>query len=180
MISKVITFLVGFVGGCTFGGLYFKSKYEKLADAEIKDMMDWYEARLNKTEETVEEKKDMEEIKTICSDNGYVVTDVTPKKKTTKPKKRKTYPGISVISPEEFNSQEDDYPSYDVSYLTLYSDGTLVRDSNYSKVEDVDSFVGIDNLKDIGKFEADILHIRNDNLSMFYEISYVDSEYDGE
>ena len=55
MINKVIIFLVGFVGGCTFSGLYFKSKYEKLADAEIKDMMDWYEARLNKTEETVEQ-----------------------------------------------------------------------------------------------------------------------------
>ena len=69
MINKVITFLVGFVGGCTFGGLYFKSKYEKIADTEIKDMMDWYEAKLNKTEETVEEKKDMEHL--LAMDNQF-------------------------------------------------------------------------------------------------------------
>lgn len=73
--------------------------------------------------------------------------------------------GIHIIEPDEMYQEE----SYDVAFYTYYDDGVLA-DENDMEVKDPENVVG-DALKHIGKYEPDIIHVRNDNNSMYYEIS---------
>ena len=63
-----------------------------------------------------------------------------------------------VIEPGEFG--EVDY--YEQVYLTYYSNGVITNDISGDVVTDIDELIGVGSLDDIGKYEDDILHVRND------------------
>ena len=44
-------------------------------------------------------------------------------------------------------------------------------------VEDIEGTVGVENLKQIGKYEEDALHVRNDELKTDFEILRVLDKY---
>lgn len=73
--------------------------------------------------------------------------------------------GIHVISPDDLYQEEE----YDMVYYTYYDDGVLA-DENDMEVKDPENVVG-DALKHIGEYEPDVIHVRNDNINMYYEIS---------
>ena len=60
--------------------------------------------------------------------------------------------------------------------MTLYSDGKLADDMD-ELVEDIEGTVGVENLKQIGKYEEDALHVRNDELKTDFEILRVLDKY---
>ena len=74
-----------------------------------------------------------------------------------------------VISPDEFGDL-----GYEMVYLSLYADGVVAydNDNSFMDEDDVQMFLGGDeNLEQMGKFESDILHIRNENEYTDYEIT---------
>lgn len=74
-----------------------------------------------------------------------------------------------VISPDEFGDL-----GYEMVYLSLYADGVVAYDDDNSFMDedDVNMLLGGDeNLDQMGKFEPDILHIRNENEYTDYEIT---------
>ena len=71
-----------------------------------------------------------------------------------------------TIPPDEFGEDED----YDTEYLNYYNDGVLADDCDIP-IEDVDAVVGLDSLEQFGEWEDDIVHVRNDRLRTYYEIT---------
>lgn len=74
-----------------------------------------------------------------------------------------------VISPDEFGDL-----GYEMVYLSLYADGVVAYDDDNSFMDedDMETLLGGDeNLEQMGKFEPDILHIRNENEYTDYEIT---------
>lgn len=69
-----------------------------------------------------------------------------------------------VISPNEFEEDEN----YNSKYLTYYSDGVLA-DAFDNRV-DIGSTIGIDALSHFGEYEDDLLHIRDDEVKVYYEV----------
>ena len=74
-----------------------------------------------------------------------------------------------VISPDEFNDL-----GYEMVFLSLYADGVVAYDDDNSFMDEDDVNLllgGEENLEQMGKFEPDILHIRNENEYTDYEIT---------
>lgn len=80
---------------------------------------------------------------------------------------------IYIIEPSEFGEIED----YDTESLTWYSDHVLVADSNGEVIKDVDSMFPFEFLTHIGDYEDDSVHVRNDDLHVYYEVTSVDEPY---
>lgn len=74
---------------------------------------------------------------------------------------------IEYISPEDFG--EDD--NYNTTCWIYTSDGVLMDDAN-DEVNDVDisNTVGSDFADHFGEFEPDAVHVRNDDIEMYFEI----------
>lgn len=75
-----------------------------------------------------------------------------------------------VITFEQFNDEHDDYDKGDLTYYE--EDDTLV-DSQESPIDDVDGLIGPDALTRFGdgSNSPDIVYVRNDRISMDFEIS---------
>lgn len=74
-----------------------------------------------------------------------------------------------VIAPDEFNDL-----GYEMVFLSLYADGIVAYDDDNSFMDedDVEMLLGgEENLSQMGKYEPDILHIRNENEYTDYEIT---------
>ena len=73
-----------------------------------------------------------------------------------------------VIAPDEFGDL-----GYEMVFLSLYADGVVAYDDDNSFMDedDIASLLGgEENLEEMGKFEDDILHIRNENEYTDFEI----------
>ena len=72
---------------------------------------------------------------------------------------------IEVIEPEEYGDDED----YDKIELTLYADGILADEDN-EIIEDPNGIIGVGNIKHMGEYEEDALHIKNEPRKAYFEI----------
>ena len=70
-----------------------------------------------------------------------------------------------VIPPEEFGEYED----YDKISIKFYSDHLLV-DDNDELIEDVEGTIGFESLNHFGEYEDDSVYVRNERLTVDYEI----------
>lgn len=144
-----------------------KDNEHKRADEEISEMREYYahkcdsnntpkakkEAPVDKTSENKKKSKEMRDYQNIVRQNYKKKREEEPKKPF-------------VISPDDFGEN----PGYDRLSLTMYADN-VVADENDDIVEDVEDCIGFANLSHIGDYEADILHIQNDKLHIYYEIT---------
>ena len=70
-----------------------------------------------------------------------------------------------VITPEQFNEFDEEYGTITLDY---YSDGVLAEGTDI--IDDVENLVGPDAIRNIGLFEPDAIHIRDDERQVDYEI----------
>jgi hypothetical protein len=80
-----------------------------------------------------------------------------------------------VITPDEYGEKEDE--GYTSETLTYYADHVLTYYITDEVVEDVHGLIGSDSLSEIGKFEEDVVHVRNDALKMDFEILLDSQKY---
>lgn len=75
-----------------------------------------------------------------------------------------------VITFEQFNDEHDDYDKGD---LTYYEADDILVDSQESPIDDVEGLIGPDALTRFGDASRDknIVYVRNDRISMDFEIS---------
>lgn len=195
-LSKVALFVAGAGIGSVVTWRLVKEYYSNIANEEIADVKSWYARKYG--EESVSKKfaKAGEAVHKGFTDG---IRDVGEKPKTTEKDLRKLTEelqnmgytnyasGTGVVSEPAQQIEEkkvedverpyvidpkyfDEYDDYTAINLTLYEDGVLVDDSTNEPVEDVDETVGLDNLKHIGEYEEDAVHVRNDKLRCDYEI----------
>lgn len=186
MSKSIIAFIAGGIVGAVASALYFKDKYRKIADEEIKSVKEVYTVpKQEKSEEKTEEKsdkepeKDEEVIKPKTSINQY--REIMRKqgyiggsyKKPGEPDDEEDDDNIKedldrpyVISPDEYG---DKYGADNCYILTYYADGVL-EDEDGELIDDVDEIVGRESLETFGEYEEDMVYVRNDVRRADYEI----------
>lgn len=176
-LKHALVFVAGAAAGSAATWVYFKNKYEKLAQEEIASVKEALsrskaESEPPKQQPEVEpekipdediSKKDLMSYATEIAKNGY--TNYSDPSAATPEQEEETVDKPYVITPEDFGEFYD----YEKISLTHYADGVLT-DENDEIVDNVDETVGSDYADHIGDHEPDAVHIRNDRLRYDYEI----------
>ena len=176
ILNKAFVFLLGAAVGAVASGLYFKSKYEKIANEEIESVKEVYSRRKENTSDQISTVDLMTELSTRLKKeaaekpDAKTYTDIINKagysnevQKGGSEVSKKPF----IIPPEEF----DDNPDYDKETLTLYADGVLT--DIYDDVideDDIDDLVGKESLGHFGEYEDDCVYVRNEDQKTDYEI----------
>lgn len=170
-----IKYALIFMAGATLGAItavtMVKEKYESLAQIEIESIRRYYKEKLQKQEEKKEEKveepvselKEYEDITNnykgdIVGDKPFVMKEdgevIDP------------YDTPYIISVEEFGEEIE----YDTMTLTYFEDKVLVDDVD-DVIEDVETVVGLENLKIFEEFPGcTTIYVRNDIWKTDFEI----------
>lgn len=192
-LKNTFIFIAGVTAGAAASYIITKQKYEEILEEEIASVKETYKNRQelvikDESEEVVEDykpsKEDKEEYNSILENSGYVnytkYMNGEEKNKTTEYEPYKSNNDNDVIEecdmpyiiqPEEFG--ED---GYDTQTLTYYSDGVLVDDLD-DVIEDINTVVGIENLKIFEEFGARSVTVRNEIWRVDFEIIKDDWKY---
>lgn len=176
------SFIAGFAGGMILGYYVSKTKFQELADKEIESVRKVYEKHFkkNETKNTKQTpvqsvKSDKESYKNYA--DQYKGSDVDmsapiPKKSIQTPKVvKKTNTTPYVISPEQYQESE-----YEADTLIYYSDKVL-SDSDGNIIHNVNEVVGPEALSTFGRYEDDVVYVRDDNKKIDYEIIWESRTY---
>lgn len=160
-----MAFLTGGISGGVSAALYFRNKYKKIADTEVKSVKEAFakEYTKNKTEEPKKEKdipvsEPEKEPKTKAREE-YEAANPYMKKESAK--------SIEILTPEEFNASGNPYKT-----LHLYTDGVLAYYDTLQKMtkQDILLHIGPDALSQIGKYEDGTVYVRNNKFNTDYEV----------
>jgi len=134
------------------------------------------ERTMDNVEESEEEKViELKSFKDLAKVYG-TPTDYAGKPKNTEEKKEETKEkpsDIEVIDPYFFGEYED----YRKISLTHYADGVVMEDDTEEVIDDVENTIGLDSLKTYGQYEDDCVHVRNDRLKCYFEITKDEKTY---
>lgn len=197
-ILSSLCFLLGAAGGAVGGYYYSKNKFLTIADKEIESVRKVYEKHFenNNTNESIElkEEKNLQNIQIGTKTpqekdyNNYVKyvkmyggsddkkPSVTPTRSIAAPKgastvKKTKNNNIYVISPEQYQDSE-----YDAESLIYYSDKVLT-DSDGNVIHDINSLIGPEALSTFGRYEDDVVYVRDDDKRIDYEIIWDARKY---
>lgn len=174
MNNKIAGFLM-FATGAVVGSIatwkFIKTKYERIADEEIKSIKEIYSKKETATKVKQLQQEDTEAVTNMPSiyetkkyletikENGYHKEE----------NKDEGDPDMNdspyVISPEEFGNR-DDHTCVSLSY---YADGVLADDWDTVVLDPIEE-VGPDVASHFGEYEEDTVFIRNEKRKVDYEI----------
>ena len=146
-----------------------KTKYEQIANDEIREMRDFYynlasenddidEYEYEDAEDYTPDESEKEEYENVVESTGY--RNYSNKKEKEVEDLGRPY----VISPDEFDTED-----YEVVSLLYFDDGVLT-DEQYNVIDDVEGLVGEDSLNHFGEYEDDSVFVRDDEKKIDYEI----------
>lgn len=199
-MSSTLKTLCVFAGGALVGAAatYFavKTKFEKIANSEIQEMREFYikreeiiEEEANKeieniknqvVEESQEEQsepteEELEEYrKQVEQYNHPEYTDALVRKRELQIKEQEEQTEMTeefdkpyfIIKPDQMGET-----GYEPVTLTYYADGILCDElDNVIEEDEIEERIGMEALVNIGLYEPDIIHVRNEYLEIDYEI----------
>ena len=167
-IKYALIFAAGAVLGAVSAVAMVKEKYESLAQIEIETIRRYYKEKMKKEDknELQEESKLKQEYEDIS--NNYKGDIVGEKPFVIKEDGEviDPYDTPYIISVEEFGEDIE----YDTMTLTYFEDKVLVDDVD-DVIEDVDTVVGLENLKIFEEFPGcTTIYVRNDIWKTDFEI----------
>lgn len=179
IIASVISFLLGGGVGLLISNKIYSKKYKALADKEIESVKKSLELYYNNKGTITKEKEnsaskveakkhqfldkdsiDMDKLKNRTNgDNPYhnAYGEIIKEEKYSE-----TIP--YVIPPEEFADSD-----FSMETLHYYSDGILA-DDEMNEIKNVKETIGDDALKSFGKYEGDVVYVRDEINRIDYEI----------
>lgn len=160
---------------------YAKEKYSKEANDDINEMKAYYKSKYESHPEQEEVKEAPAPEKTKTKEQQKSEEIKNYRKMTREMYKANHEDEVGhpyVISPDDFGEN----PGYDRITLTYYAD-QILADENDEIIKDVEETVGFESLTRFGEYEADVVHVENDILRCYYEITkdlrkYVDVAVD--
>lgn len=190
-LKSALIFVAGVTCGAAVAWATTKQKYEQILEEEIASVKETYKNRqeliVTETKEVTEETtveedstaqytaEEKEEYNSIIENNGYVNYTKYMNGEEKKENEESIESGCAdlpyVIEPEQFG--ED---GYDTQTLTYYADGVLVDDLD-DLVDDMETVVGLENLKVFEEFGASSVLVRNEIFRVDYEIVKDDWNY---
>ena len=163
-LKDLFIFAAGAAIGSAVTWRFVKTKYEHIANDEIREMRDFYcnreEDKISIGEDVEEEFDDLdkETYEDIVDSSGY--RNYSNKKEKEVEDVTKPY----VITPDEFDTED-----YEVVSLLYFDDGVLT-DEQYNVIDDVEGLIGDDPSSHFGEYEDDSVFIRDDEKKVDYEI----------
>lgn len=184
-MNKALYFAFGFAVGAAGAWYVCKSHYQKIADEEIRSVIDEFNSK--KTAEGKFEKKEpdsvpevnlnepirqkqLQDYRSMVRDAGY--RSRTSPKDLLEDNPNEPTPGDDVvkpysISPEEFDTLDD----YDAVCYTYYADGVLVdEDEAPLELHEIASAIGLDYASHFGDYDEDSAYFRNELRKIDYEV----------
>lgn len=175
-LGTIFGFVLGAAAGTAVTWKVLKTKYERLAQEEIKSVKEVYSKKLRENDNTVGEQAEEQDVvyQEECEytekvkELGYSTFTESEGDNMKKKVKKKPY----VISPEEFSEIDD----YDTVTLFYYKDQVVANTSD-EVVDDVDELVGLDSLSRFGEYEDCSVFVRNEDLKTDFEILLDERKY---
>lgn len=171
-LSKVLIFAAGAVIGVAASQQYFKTKYERLAKEEIAEVREYYDSCLAEKQDEIDDYSTEIKAQEFADRSAarqrevQAFVDKLNELQYTVDKEVPVVSAARVIEPDEFGENRE----YDQVYLTYYADGVLT-DEYDAPVNDADDVVGTDFVNHFGEYGEDLVHIRNDHLESYFEIT---------
>jgi hypothetical protein len=190
IIIKAGIFAAGLGIGFFAGKKFYQEKYRKMADEDIASVNEMTTRRINEMKQAIMDVDDEEENVEISTTED--IEDISDEELKTnerivmqynkavrkegevesiRPKPTKAM--IYVISQEEF-MEEGDYDKVSLEYFE--GDKVLVDDRDIP-VDDPDSIIGEGTLDDFAISEDAEMYVRNDNISVDYELTKSEGSY---
>lgn len=169
-LKDLVIFAAGAAVGSAVTWKLVKTKYEQIANEEIREVKDFYyglsaensdldDYEYEEAEDYEPDESEKTEYNDILDSTGY--RNYSNKKE----KEEEDVCGPYVISPDEFDEHDD----YEVVSLLYFNDKVLT-DERYNVIEDVEGMVGEDSLNHFGEYEDDSVFVRDDEKKVDYEI----------
>ena len=178
-MKNKLTHVAMFVAGAALGAgaacLYFKKKYERIANEEIASVKEMFVKKEEKTDEDNEKVEKEEETDSNKQIYTQLIHDYVNYSNSTPTANIRDEEKPYVIRPEEFGEVD----GYEEITLIYYADGYLA-DENLELIEgdDIDDTVGADFASHFGEYEDDSVFIRNDYRECDYEILMSARDYE--
>lgn len=167
-------FIFAFSLGAAIGSFVtwrvLKEKYEKLAREELAERRERFansEPSFKHSSEETEETVSSEQLKSFI--DRYSSAAVKNNEKGDVENMRAPY----TISPDQFG----EIHQYNLVNLTYYEDGALVDDETDERIDDIENTVGEGFEQHFGVYEDDVVHVRNEELMVDYEIVFDHRNY---
>ena len=164
-VVGIIAFSLGAVAGSLITWKLVEAKYKRIADEEIKDVVEHFS---NKKKEETENEDDPNitviEKDSIVDEYSEIASGYKSDEEGSEEPMKDTKP--FVIPPEEFG-QMDDYEAESLMYFE--GDGVLTDDW-LNVIENVDGLVGKDFAEHFGEYEDDSVFVRNPMFKKDFEI----------
>ena len=178
--SNLFIFATGAAIGSLVTWKLLKAKYQQIANDEIESVKSVFSRRNSENNESIDNdeeeysptEKDISDYKTLLDGNGYTNYSIKTEKMKINEKEDDEMVGPYVISPEEF----DDNDEYETESLRYYEDHVLT-DMYDNIIDDIEGTVGEESLTHFGEFEDDSVFVRNDDKKIDYEILLVEGKY---
>ena len=164
-MNKALYFLLGVGVGAAGAYFYIKDKFEQYAQEEIDSVKEAYHMNNEKLPEETSLEMDETVAERIIKNNGYVNYS-TKIERPADPVHKPFSEEPEIISEEDYGELEE----YEKVTLTYYSDGILADDLSDEIVDDAESKVGTDYIKNIVDDGEDVVFVRNDIEKTDYEI----------
>lgn len=167
-IKYTLIFAAGAVLGAVSAVAMVKEKYESLAQIEIETIRRYYKEKMKKEDknELQEESKLKQEYEDISNNYKGDIVGEKPFVQKEVDEVIDPYDTPYIISVEEFGEEIE----YDTMTLTYFEDKVLVDDVD-DVIEDVDTVVGLENLKIFEEFPGcTTIYVRNDIWKTDFEI----------
>lgn len=168
------TFIVAFSLGAAIGSFVtwrvLKEKYERLAREELEERRERFansEPSFKQSDEAEEKTSADPELENLIT--RYSSAAVKNYKKGDAEDVRAPY----TISPDMFG----EIHQHNLVNLTYYEDGALVDDETDERIDDIENTVGEGFEKHFGVYEEDVMHVRNEELMVDYEIVFDHRNY---
>lgn len=175
-VKKLFIFVTGVAIGsaATYGLL--KKKFEDIANDEISEIREFYRGRKYASDGVAVEEEKVEKTESEEKIDSKDVVDynkIAEKYSNDESEKEELPERPYVITPDEFGEFDD----YEALYFTYTSDDHLLDDGD-EHVDNPDEIIGSENLAQIGLYENNVLHVRNDVKKIDYEILRVLDTYE--
>ena len=172
-MNKIIIFVAGVAVGAIPAYLLTKKKYEKLYSDEVNKLLE--ENTLEKVKDEIENEPTEEDIKEEYEETAADYISSLKKQKE-EPKVEESddeQESIIYIIPEAFGETGNE-----MRYYYLYSDDILAdEDDQIIPLDEAEEELGYDFISYIGEESDHVVHIRNNNSEIDYEIKQIDKPF---
>lgn len=162
-VKTALIFGAGFAAGAYYVYTHLRSKLgaeaQEFADQQIDEMRDLYEEKETNMDQIIEDKAHSKAIDIALTQMNLQRADGSSIYDTA------TYT-YELLEPDRFAEIDE----FGTDFLTYYKDGTLAFDIGGQVVMDPVRLVGPQAIDNIGKYNPDMIHVRNHLYRKDYEI----------